>query len=174
MVPGNDEAAVLKDKVRLYWASGICDTREHLVWKGKAKDAIPYPKFSREYFEEIERRRVASQAFSESEKRRGKRVLEVGGGSGVGFVQWVRNGAEAYGVDLTMEAVHHTRRWLGEYGLPGYARVQVGDAERLPYLDGAFDMVWSWGVAHHSPDTLRVIKECVRVTKPGGEIKLML
>jgi len=160
-----------KQQVRDYWNANVCDTKEHLV-SGELKDAIAAPKYSRAYFEEIERRRVASQRFAQPMLYRGKRVLEVGVGSGVDFVQWARAGAEAYGIDLTTGGVTHTGRWLAEYGLPG--SVSVGDAEHLDFPDGAFDTTYSWGVLHHTPDTLGAVRECVRVTKPGGEIKLML
>jgi SAM-dependent methyltransferase len=48
------------------------------------------------------------------------------------------------------------------------------DAERLPYKDGAFDVVYSFGVLHHTPDTQRAINECHKVLKPGGVFVLML
>jgi SAM-dependent methyltransferase len=84
----------------------------------------------------------------------------------------VRAGARAHGVDLTAEAVTHVRRRLAIYGLA--ATVEQADCEALPYDDAAFDVVYSWGVIHHTPDTERALAELVRVCRPGGIVRLML
>lgn len=52
--------------------------------------------------------------------------------------------------------------------------MEVADAEALPFPDNHFDLVYSYGVVHHTPDTYRALQEIVRVTKPDGEIKLMI
>jgi SAM-dependent methyltransferase len=52
--------------------------------------------------------------------------------------------------------------------------VTVGDAENLPFLDNAFDRVYSWGVLHHTPDTARAVREATRVLRPGGRLCAML
>jgi SAM-dependent methyltransferase len=48
------------------------------------------------------------------------------------------------------------------------------DAENLSFPDNTFDVVYSWGVLHHSPDTERAVSEVYRVLKPGGEAKIMI
>lgn len=100
-------------------------------------------------------------------------MLEVGVGAGTDFLQWVRAGTKAYGVDLTEEAVEHVRHRLGVYGLSA-EEIRVADAENLPFPDNTFDLVYSWGVIHHSPDTVKALEEIIRVTKPGGAIKIMI
>jgi SAM-dependent methyltransferase len=50
----------------------------------------------------------------------------------------------------------------------------VGDAEHLAYGDAYFDIVYSWGVLHHSPDTPRAIAEVHRVLKTGGHARIMI
>lgn len=52
--------------------------------------------------------------------------------------------------------------------------LKVADAENLPYDNGFFDIVYSWGVLHHSPDTPKAIAEVFRVLKPGGVAKIMI
>src|SRR2546425_890045 len=47
-------------------------------------------------------------------------------------------------------------------------------AARLPFDDGTFDRVYSWGVLHHTPDTARAVREAVRVLAPGGRLCVML
>ena len=81
-------------------------------------------------------------------------------------------GAEATGVDLTEAAVEAVRERLALEGLE--AELRVADAESLPFGDGEFDLVYSWGVIHHTPDTERALAEVRRVLRPGGEARIML
>jgi ubiquinone/menaquinone biosynthesis C-methylase UbiE len=99
-------------------------------------------------------------------------VLEVGVGAGTDFVNWVRHGARATGVDLTPRSVELTRERLALEGL--HADVRVADAERLPFAPDSFDIVYSYGVLHHSPDTFSAIREVHRVLRPGGTALLMI
>ncbi len=110
--------------------------------------------------------------FADFESATGKRVLEIGVGMGADFLRWVRAGAHATGVDLTDRAVALTRERVEAEGL--VADVRVADAERLPFPDGQFDIVYSWGVLHHTPDPGRALAEAARVLAPGGQLKLML
>src|SRR5262249_39123603 len=48
------------------------------------------------------------------------------------------------------------------------------DAESLPFESDSFDVVYSWGVLHHTPDTARALKEVRRVLRPAGEARIML
>ena len=52
--------------------------------------------------------------------------------------------------------------------------LRVADAEHLPFADETFDVVYSYGVMHHSPDTAQCLQEAWRVLKPGGEARIML
>ncbi len=49
-----------------------------------------------------------------------------------------------------------------------------GDAEKLPYDDASFDVVYSWGVIHHSPNTALAAREIIRVLRPGGSFRVMV
>lgn len=110
--------------------------------------------------------------FADFAGARGKRLLEIGVGLGTDFVRFVRAGAIATGIDLTDHAVELVRRRLALEGLE--AVVQTADAERLPFEDGSFDRVYSWGVLHHTPDTRRAVAEAIRVLRPGCEACVML
>jgi ubiquinone/menaquinone biosynthesis C-methylase UbiE len=103
---------------------------------------------------------------------RGKSVLEIGVGLGTDFVQFARAGAKVTGIDLTEHGVELVRRRLALEGLEG--DVRVADAESLPFEDGSFDKVYSWGVLHHTPATEQAVKEALRVLRPGGELCVML
>jgi ubiquinone/menaquinone biosynthesis C-methylase UbiE len=112
-------------------------------------------------------------AFAQFTRYHNKKVLEVGVGAGTDFLQWVRAGAQAYGIDLTQEAIDHVTHRLDVYGLKAHD-IQAADAENIPHLDNFFDLTYSWGVIHHSPNTLKCLQEIIRVTKPGGKIKIMI
>ena len=47
-------------------------------------------------------------------------------------------------------------------------------AENLEFENDTFDLVYSWGVLHHTPDTAKAFSECFRVLKPGGKLKVMI
>ncbi len=134
------------------------------------------PEGSPEFFAEVERTRNELDPyitrFADFEGAQGKRLLEIGVGLGTDFIRFVRAGAIATGVDLTEHAVQLVRRRLELEGLQG--EVVVADAETLPFEDGSFDRIYSWGVLHHTPDTGRAVREAIRVTKPGGQVCVML
>jgi ubiquinone/menaquinone biosynthesis C-methylase UbiE len=75
-------------------------------------------------------------------------------------------------IDLTRRAVSLTEHRLSQFGLK--SNLKVGDAESLTYPSDHFDVVYSWGVLHHSPDTPRAISEVCRVLKPGGAARIMM
>jgi ubiquinone/menaquinone biosynthesis C-methylase UbiE len=110
--------------------------------------------------------------FADFPSASGCRLLEIGLGMGSDFVRFARAGAIASGIDLTERAVEITRRRLATEALT--ADVRVADAEDLPFQDACFDIVYSWGVLHHTTDTARAVSEAIRVLAPGGQLKLML
>jgi len=156
----------LKKEVKNYWNQASCGT-----------EFINETKFSKKYFEEIEQFRYTIEpeifSFAQFSRFHEKKVLEVGVGAGSDFLQWVRSGAQAHGIDLTQEAIDNVTHRLKLYELEAH-ELQVADAEHLPYENNSFDLVYSWGVIHHSPDTEKCLREIIRVTKPGGTIKVMI
>lgn len=162
---GLDKMTILGD-VHDYWNRESCGAG--------VTDA---PKHSREYFEEIEQYRYLVEpeifAFAQFTRHTGQKMLEVGVGAGTDFLQWCRAGAQAHGIDLTEEAIANVCERLKIYGQQA-AELRVGNAESLPYPDDTFDLVYSWGVIHHSPDTEKAFSEIARVVRIGGTVKLML
>jgi len=110
--------------------------------------------------------------FAGFDRCRGLKTLEIGVGLGADHQSYAEGGADLWGIDLTQRSVDHTTRRLKLFGL--HSRLAVGDAERLPFADDTFDLVYSWGVLHHSPDTPQAFREVRRVLKPGGAARIMI
>lgn len=102
----------------------------------------------------------------------GKKVLEIGVGLGADHQRFAEAGADLYGIDLTERAIEHTGSRLQAFGLN--STLAVGDAEHLEFPEQTFDLVYSWGVLHHSPDTPKAVAEVHRVLKCGGGARAMI
>ncbi|HMF57980.1 MAG TPA: class I SAM-dependent methyltransferase [Pyrinomonadaceae bacterium] len=156
----------MKEQVKGYWEKVPCG----------AGDVASLEEGSLEFFESVERQRYSGDRFMHDVVGfgawKGKKVLEVGCGLGTDLLQFARGGAQTYGIDLTEKGALLTRRRLGLYGHSG--QILVGDAENLPFRSDYFDLVYSWGVIHHTPDTGRAAREIVRVCRPGGSVLVML
>jgi len=156
-----------KEEIREHWEEETCGVRY-----GKGEDDL-------ELYTEIEKQRYILEpyipAFAQFDKYSGKRTLEIGVGAGTDFSQFVRNGAKAFGVDLTEAAITHTTLRLDAMGFDRDAYdLQRADTENLPFEDDTFDLVYSWGVLHHTPNTEKAFAELHRVLKPGGDLKTMV
>jgi SAM-dependent methyltransferase len=110
--------------------------------------------------------------FARFQEAAGLRVLEIGVGLGADHEEFARAGAILSGIDLTERAIERTKDRFRKLGLK--SELQVSDAEALPFADQSFDVVYSWGVLHHSPDTRKAVSEVHRVLKPGGQARIMI
>ena len=154
-----------KESVRAFWDAASCgeayadgrEMRERLERQAEARYALePF------IFE-----------FARFEEGAERDVLEIGTGMGADHLQWARaRPASLVGIDLTYRAVEFTRQRLSLYAL--HSDIRVADAEHLPFNDESFDIVYSWGVLHHSPDTQRAVAEVRRVLRPGGRALIMI
>jgi SAM-dependent methyltransferase len=111
-------------------------------------------------------------AFASFPEAKGKRVLEIGCGNGADGAMFAAHGADYTGVDLTAEAVDATRRHFGVEALNGEFRQE--NAEQLSFTDDSFDIVYSFGVLHHTPAPEQAVREVHRVLRPGGVALIML
>ena len=111
--------------------------------------------------------------FARFEDAAGEDVLEIGVGMGADHLQWAKARPRSLvGVDLTTAGVDWTRKRLAAFGIA--PNVFQADAEQLPFHDDSFDICYSWGVLHHTPDTAAAISEVHRVLRPGGCARIMI
>ncbi len=156
---------LLKAEVREYWNAHPCGTQfTHLEWGSK------------KFFDEVERFRYKAQPFMRElvgfYRFKGKKLLEIGCGLGTDLLQFARGGAEVTGIDLSPVSIDLVKR---RFALEDYpVDAQIADAENLPFDENTFDVVYSFGVLHHTPNTNKAVDEVYRVLKPGGEIIIML
>jgi len=155
----------LKERVRAFWQEHPCGT--------KFTNAQPG---SRQFYESVQAHRYekewhipAAAGFANSKDLD---VLEIGCGLGTDGAQFAKAGAHYTGIDLTEAAVALARRRFEIFNLPGNFR--VADAEQLDFPDNSFDVVYSHGVLHHTPDTAAAVREVHRVLRPGGRALIML
>jgi len=155
----------LKQEVRQFWQNVPCGSAD-----------APQEEGSLAFFEEVEKQRYTGDDFMPEvagfDRWRGKKILEVGCGLGTDLLQFARGGADVYAIDLTEKAARLARKRLKLYGLKG--NISISDSETLPFKSDSFDLVYSWGVIHHTPDTASAAREILRVCKPGGQVLVML
>ncbi len=130
-----------------------------------------------EWFLEVERHRYGVYApwmpeTMEFAKHAGHDVLEIGGGIGTDLAQFALHGAVVTDVDLAAGHLRLAEENFRRRGLQG--RFIHHDAESLPFDDRSFDVVYSNGVLHHTPNTAAVVGEIHRVLRPGGRAIVML
>jgi len=145
---------------------------------------IDAPEFSKEFYQEIDRRFFGlvkqfmpwrERPFDpliDYEGLRGKDVLEIGVGNGSAAQLLASASGSFTGIDLTEYAVRSTSRRLEAFDLRG--RIRQMDAEQMDLGDEEFDQIWSWGVVHHSSNPGKILKEMWRVLRPGGRAITMV
>lgn len=156
-----------KDEVQNQWNDDACGS--HYVTDAEANTL--------DWYLEAERYRYGTYApwmpeVMEFARHPGEKVLEIGAGMGTDLAQFARNGANCTDLDLSAGHLVHAERNFELRGLAG--RFLHGDGETLPFEDNEFDVVYSNGVIHHTPNTQSVIDEMYRVLRPGGKAIVMV
>jgi SAM-dependent methyltransferase len=155
----------LKERVRAFWQANPCGV--------KFADAVPG---TRKFYELVEAHRYTKEwhipTAADFASARGLKVLEIGCGLGTDGAQFAEAGADYTGVDLTEAAVELARKRFETFSIKG--NFETADAEQLQFDDHSFDLVYSHGVLHHTPDTAKAVREIHRVLKPGGRAMVML
>ena len=107
--------------------------------------------------------------ISQFTARQGKRILDLGCGSGRHAVYLAKHGFEVYGIDVSPTAIELTKKWMDEEKLTA-SLIIGGSDNKLPYVDEFFDVLISVQVIHHNTaeDIRRLIAEIWRVLHPDG------
>jgi ubiquinone/menaquinone biosynthesis C-methylase UbiE len=155
-----------KDQVQEQWD-------HNPVGSHYARESQPH---TLEWFLEVERHRYGVYApwmpdTMEMAVHAGHDVLEIGGGMGTDLAQFAAHGAAVTDLDLSAGHLELAAENFRLRGLRG--RFIHHDAETLPFDDGSFDLVYSNGVLHHTPNTSAVVREIRRVLRPGGRAIVM-
>jgi ubiquinone/menaquinone biosynthesis C-methylase UbiE len=149
------------DAIQRYWNERIHDL-----------EMTDHPVGTREFFDDLEDYRFDKLHYLprlvDFAAYRGRTLLEVGCGIGTDLVRFAQSGAIVTGVDLSSTAIGLATRNFELQGLTA-AELRVANAESLPFADASFDVVYGHGVVQYTADASRLIRECHRVLKPGGE-----
>ena len=154
------------DAIARYWNERIHDL-----------EMTTRPVGSREFFDELDDYRFDKLHYLprlvDFNRFRGRALLEVGCGIGTDLVRFARGGARVTGVDLSATAIDLARQNFAIHGLPA-GDLRVANGEALPFDAGSFDVVYGHGVLQYTADAARLVRECHRVLRPGGEAIFMV
>ena len=157
----------LLEQIRAYWNERPCNIRHSRS-----------PIGTKEYFDEVESRKYYVEPhilkFADFPRWKNKRVLEIGFGIGTDAVNFCRAGAKYNGIELSNKSKELAEIRFKIFGLKG--NLFLGDAEKLPdAIKGQkFDLVYSFGVLHHTPSIKNALKEIRNVLHEDSEFRFMV
>ena len=134
---------------------------------------------SKEYFDEVEKRKYLVEPhildFAEFDKWNGKKVLEIGCGIGTDAVNFARNGAIYTGIELSDKSLEITKKRFEVFNLKGnFYNLDAQNFDELKIVGNDFDLIYSFGVIHHSPHPEKIIENCYKLLSNTGKIKIMI
>jgi len=106
----------------------------------------------------------------------GKSFLDIGSGSGLSSLAAIRAGAASVtALDIDPNSVATTQATLSRFAADAlWTARQESVFELSPERIGTFDVVYSWGVLHHTGDMWRAISTAASLVKPGGHFVLAI
>jgi len=171
------DVALLKSEIRKTYASVSQEPEEDFVFPtGRAwAEDLGYPEELALVPDAVaESFAGVANPFSLGRLEPGERVLDLGSGAGTdSLVAALMVGSEGNvtGIDMTPEMLHKARGGAAALALRNVTFVE-GEAERLPFADGSFDVVVSNGVIDLIPDKDAAFSELHRVLAPGGRVQI--
>lgn len=156
-------------EVQQYWNNRPCNIRHSTK-----------PIGTREYFDEVEARKHFVEphipAFAQFEQWAGKKVMEIGCGLGTAMINFARSGAQVTAIDLSDKSLELAKQRVDVYDVKDQVKFYAGNAEELDQFVPVepYDLVYSFGVIHHTPHPERVIDQIRKYTKPGSTVKIMV
>ena len=156
-------------RVSDYWNARPCNIRHS-----------PQPVGSREYFDEVEARKYFVEphipGFADFARWKGKKVLEIGCGIGTDTINFARHGARVTAVDLTENSLQVARQRAKVFGLDDQIHFVQANAERLSdsLPVETFDLIYSFGVIHHTPHPENVLEQLRKYAGPQTELRVMV
>jgi ubiquinone/menaquinone biosynthesis C-methylase UbiE len=157
------------ESVRDYWNRRPCNIRHSPKQLGTF-----------EYFEDVRQRKYFVEPhipeFAEFGRWGGRRVLEIGCGIGTDTISFAQAGASVVAIDLSERSLEIARQRAAIYGVTDRVRFIQANAERLSEAlsPEPFDLIYSFGVIHHTPHPERAVAEMRKYTVPGTTLKIMV
>jgi SAM-dependent methyltransferase len=157
------------EDVTTYWDRRPCNIRHSTAEIG-----------TKQYFDEVEARKYFVEphipGFAQFERWAGKRVLEIGCGLGTDTMNFARAGAQVTAVDLSEKSLALARQRATVFGLQDKITFAQADAEQLTAVIAPepYDLVYSFGVIHHTPNPQRVLDLVPQYMHSGSEFRLMM
>ncbi len=155
--------------VRDYWNRRPCNIRHSPSQVG-----------TKEFYEEVEARKYFVEPhippFADFSHWKGKKVLEIGCGIGTDTINFARAGAKVTAVDLSEESLNVTRKRVQLFGLQDQIDLVQADCETLSEFVKVepYDLIYSFGVIHHTPRPDRAVAEMLKYCHRGTEVRLMV
>jgi demethylmenaquinone methyltransferase/2-methoxy-6-polyprenyl-1,4-benzoquinol methylase len=136
-----------KSRARLFYKylSKVYDTVNPFIWNEEMRD----------------------QALEMLDIAEDDRVLDVGCGTGFATEGLLEHTENVHGLD---QSVHQMEKAWDKLGKRDPVSFYRGDAERLPFKDDTFDVVWSSGSIEYWPNPVVALRDMRRVVKPGGQV----
>jgi SAM-dependent methyltransferase len=162
----------IKKRIKKYWNNRPCN-----ILHSKKKF------LSKEYFDEVRKKRYFVEdhilRFVDFKKYKNKNVLEIGCGIGTDACEFIKNGAKYYGVEyseksLEIAQVRTEVLNLNKKNNPLFFNLDAENLSQIKKLNVKFDLIYSFGVIHHTKNMKKCFNEMHKLSNKKTEIKIML